>query len=402
MPLELFNTESGRRETFRPRHESEVGMYVCGPTVYDYAHVGHARSYVTYDVLRRYLTYRGYRVKLVVNITDVEDSITQRAKDLGMTPAEVAERFTQAFLEDMDALNVLRADRYPRVTDCIPRIIEVTKRMVEEGCAYQVGGDVLFRVSRTPGYGKLSHQSFEDVVVDVQSGGDGRESPLDFVVWRETKEGEPSWESPWGRGRPGWHIECYVMATDSLGPRMDIHGGGLDLVFPHHESEAIIAKACGAGDYVKMWVHNGHVTYEREKMSKSKGNFATIREVLEKVDGEALRYYLLKTHYRETLEFQWSELEAAAKEMGLLRESLANLRSGLTVASSPGDSTLSDGFTIRFEETMDGDLDTPGALRLIKGFVGTLEGKWSDLDDTDRSGALTALNQAAAALGVLQ
>ncbi len=402
MALRLYNTKSRELEAFEPLDPPEVRMYVCGPTVYDYAHVGHARSYVAYDVLRRYLDYKGHRVRFVENITDVEDSITVRAQELATTPADVAERFTEAYLEDMDRLNVLRADAYPRVTEHIPQILDIVEALVEHDCAYAVDGDVFFRVSKSPGYGRLSHQSFEDIVVDEDTASGGRENPLDFVVWRRAKDGEPGWESPWGVGRPGWHIECYVMATEHLGPHLDIHGGGLDLIFPHHESESFIAHVCGEGDFARLWVHNGHVTQQRQKMSKSKGNYATIRDALQRADGEALRLYLLQSHYREALEFQWDGLEAAEKTLASWRETADRLRAHPPSGPDAGPFPAAEDFLAAFEAAMDDDLDTPRALGHLETFLDRLATKWEGLDAPERAAALGALDAASGVLGLLQ
>jgi len=304
MGLVLYNTRSRRKEPFRPGPDGSVRMYVCGPTTYDYSHLGHARSYIHFDTTRRYLEFLGHRVTYVQNFTDIEDVIIRRAKEQGLSPLEYADFYIRAYLEDMAALNVGPADHYAKVTEHIPEIIGVIQRVLDRGYAYIVDGDVYFRTRKaTHTFGILSHKRFEEVVVDPLPAGSGREHPLDFALWKKSRPGEPSWPSPWGEGRPGWHVECNAMAAKYLGVPLDIHGGGEDLKFPHHESEAMIAEGAWGKEWCRTWMHHGFITLEREKMSKSLGNFVTIREILRDYPGEVIRLCLLKSHYREDVEY---------------------------------------------------------------------------------------------------
>ena len=304
MGLRLYNTRTRKKEPFDAPADRPVRMYVCGPTTYDHSHLGHARSYVAFDTIRRYLEYRGHRVTYVQNFTDIEEVIIRRAAVVGKAPLAYAQFYIDAFLEDMRALNVRPADRYPKVTEHIGDILALVQRLIDRGYAYAVDGEVFFRTRMAKhSFGILSHQRVEDIVVDAAPVGSGKEDPLDFALWKRSKEGEPSWPSPWGLGRPGWHVECNAMAAKYLGVPLDIHGGGVDLKFPHHESEAMIAEGAWGSEWARTWMHNGFITIEREKMSKSLGNFVTIREVLTEFPGEVIRMCLLKSHYREDVEY---------------------------------------------------------------------------------------------------
>ncbi|RLB58243.1 MAG: cysteine--tRNA ligase [Deltaproteobacteria bacterium] len=305
MTLSIFNTLNGRKEVFEPLRPGQVGMYVCGVTVYDMCHIGHARAYVTADVIYRYLQHLGYRVTYVRNFTDVDDKIIKRAAELGTTPEKLAERYIREFSTDMQALGLQRVDVEPRVTQHINEIIELVQLLIERGHAYQVEGDVYFDVPSYPQYGKLSKRNLEQMKAGARVEVDPRKrSPLDFALWKAAKPGEPWWESPWGRGRPGWHIECSAMSAKYLGRPFDLHGGGKDLVFPHHENEIAQSEAAYGGEFVRTFFHNGFVNIDKEKMSKSLGNFFTIRQICQLYDAEALRYFLLTTHYRSPLNFE--------------------------------------------------------------------------------------------------
>lgn len=366
MTLRLFNTATRAKEALEPT-DGRVRMYVCGPTPYHYSHLGHAKAYVAADVIRRYLEYHGFETQFVLNFTDVEDAITIRAAKEGIPPEELAQRYIDAFLEDMDRLKVRRADTYPRVTEHIADILVVVQDLVESGAAYVVDGDVYLRAGEED-YGRLSGQSPGEVVVEQIQGGGGREGPLDFALWKRSREGEPAWESPWGQGRPGWHVECYAMATKYLGPGFDLHGGGRDLIFPHHESEDIIAAAHGKGPFARHWFHNAFMTIEDERMAKSLGNFVTIRDVLEDVDWEVLRFFLLKTHYRENSTYTEAALRKAETEHAEIRNAIVRLRAD-SESDRPGrDEALeaeSARMRERFEEAMDDDFDTKQATEIV-------------------------------------
>lgn len=329
MALKVYNTRTGKKETFIPLKEGLVRMYVCGPTVYDMAHVGHARSYVAFDVIRRYLEHLGYRVFYVQNFTDVDDKIIARAKELGAATEEVAERYIKEFLKDMRSLRVKPATIYPRATDHVDDMIKVIEGLIEKGHAYVVDGNVYFDVeSARDRFGQLTHQSLDEMMDGARVEIDPRKrNPKDFALWKAAKEGEPSWDSPWGRGRPGWHIECSTMSTKYLGEQFDIHGGGRDLIFPHHEAE-ILQSECytGKSPMVKYWLHNGFVTINREKMSKSLGNYFTIREILKRYPPMVLRFFLIYTHYRSPIDFSWDQLEEASSAYGRLKSLSTTLR----------------------------------------------------------------------------
>ena len=312
MTINIYNTLTRKKETFEPLREGKIGMYVCGITAYDRCHIGHARSAVVFDVIVRFLRKVGYDVTFVRNFTDIDDKIINRAREEGIGTEELAEREIAHFYEDMDALGVKRADVEPRATEHIPEIVALIERLIERGFAYESQGDVYFSVRRFPDYGKLSRRDLEQLMAGARiMPGEKKKDPLDFALWKAAKPGEPSWESPWGRGRPGWHIECSAMSMKYLGETFDIHGGGLDLAFPHHENEIAQSEAATGKQFVKYWVHNGFVTIKGEKMSKSLGNFITIKDILETFHPEAVRLFLLSKHYRSPLDYSPESLKEA-------------------------------------------------------------------------------------------
>ena len=296
--MKVYNTLSGKKEEFIP-WDDEVKMYVCGVTPYDDAHIGHAMSYIIFDVIRRYIKICGYGLKHIQNVTDIDDKIINRAHSLGVPTGELAEKYTTSFFEDMDALNVQLADFYPRATREIPKIIEVIQGLVDKGYAYEAVGSVYFRVRQAADYGKLANRNLESMMAGARAEAmSEKEHPMDFVLWKASKPGEPSWHSPWGEGRPGWHIECSAMSLKYLGETIDIHGGGQDLVFPHHENEIAQSESfTGKKPFVKYWLHNGLLQFGEEKMSKSLGNFFLLRDILAQFPGDVVRYYLLATQY---------------------------------------------------------------------------------------------------------
>lgn len=362
MPLVIYNTMTGRKEPFAPLEEGRVKIYVCGPTVYDDSHIGHARAVVVFDILVRHLKSMGLEVTYVRNFTDLDDKIIQRSQEQGVDYLDLAERYIQSFHEDMDALGNLRPAMEPRATEHIKEMIADIQALMAKGCAYQAGGDVYYEVASFPAYGRLSGRNPEDLKAGARIEIDERKrSPLDFALWKESKPGEPKWSSPWGQGRPGWHLECSVMCNQYLGPEFDIHGGGHDLVFPHHENE--IAQAAPLGrKFARLWMHNGFVRINKQKMSKSLKNFFTVKEILGRFHPEVLRLFLLSTHYRGPLDFSDEALEETGR--GLDRAYRALLEAGRLGPGS--DETAPDsgmsGLRSRFRAAMDDDLNTARAI----------------------------------------
>lgn len=370
--LHVYNTQTRRKELFEPVDPGHVRMYNCGPTVYDFFHVGNARNFVCADIIRRYLAYRGFAVTFVQNITDIEDKIINRAKKEGCAPEDIAEKYTRVFFEESAKLGVQRADHHPRATEYVPKMIEMVSALEQKGFAYTVEGDVYFRVSQFDGYGKLSGRKIDDLLsgarVEVSV---KKEHPADFVLWKAAKPGEPSWDSPWGPGRPGWHLECSVMSTDLLGDTFDIHMGGIDLVFPHHENEIAQSEAATGKPFVKYWLHNGFLNINGEKMSKSLGNFFTINDVLAKFEPAVVRYFLLSGHYRAPLDFSDTALEEAKTAFSRLREARKNARdvaasSAADPAKAPAEQKeLLGKLRADFESAMDDDFNSPRALAAL-------------------------------------
>jgi cysteinyl-tRNA synthetase len=374
--LKLFNTLTGRQEVFESIEPKNVRMYVCGVTVYDYCHIGHARSALVFDVLRRYLEYSGYAVTFVKNFTDVDDKIIKRANEQSVSCNAVTAKYIQAYHDDMAKLGIRSATQEPKATEHIADIIQLTERLVAKGLAYTVDGDVYFDVANYPEYGRLSKRRLEDLQAGARVDVDERKHhPMDFALWKSSKPGEPSWESPWGPGRPGWHIECSAMSIRHLGATFDIHGGGMDLIFPHHENE--IAQSCGATgkEFARYWVHNGFVQINQEKMSKSLGNFFTIREIFEKSEwheeimGEILRYFLLSTHYHSPLDFSDQALKEAKNALNGFYDLFNRLNE--TSGSDGGDGGTLEAAVERtrksFIQAMDDDLNTSAAIAALQG-----------------------------------
>lgn len=361
MTLKIFNTLSGEKEAFKPLVENQVKMYVCGMTVYDYCHLGHARVLVAFDVITRYLRSRGYGVTYVRNITDVDDKIFNRANERGIPFYELTDTFIQAMHEDEKALSVLRPDIEPRATAHIEQIIDMIQVLVDKGVAYAAeNGDVYYAIDQFPEYGKLSKQKVDELLAGARvETGELKKSPLDFALWKSAKDGEASWSSPWGDGRPGWHIECSAMSTCCLGDSFDIHGGGPDLKFPHHENEIAQSEGATGKKYVNYWMHAGAIRVNKEKMSKSLGNFFTIREVLEKHLPEVVRYFLVASHYRSQVDYSEDSLKEAKSALDRLYQALRGVSlSGVSV--NPGSI-----YQNRFNDAMDDDFNTPEALAVL-------------------------------------
>lgn len=359
--LHIYNTLTRQKEQFVPLQAGKVGLYVCGITVYDVCHVGHARTYLSFDLMVRYMRSRGLEVKYVRNITDVDDKIISRANEQGLTPEQFTEKTIARMHEDFAAIGLLEPDVEPRVTTHMPEIINVIQRLIDKGYAYQApSGDVLFEVSTYAEYGKLGRQDLEQ----LNSGArvevvDEKRDPLDFVLWKSVKPGEPFWESPWGNGRPGWHIECSAMNHKHLGEHFDIHGGGSDLIFPHHENE--VAQSCCAFDtpYVNYWMHTGMVQVNQEKMSKSLGNFFTLRDVLDVYDAETVRYFLMSAQYRSQLSYSDSFIQQARASLERLYTALRDVTPNMDVDIAMGD------YQTRFNQAMDDDFNTPEAFAVL-------------------------------------
>jgi len=368
MSLSIFNTLNRRKEEFRPLNPPQVGMYVCGVTVYDLCHIGHARSLVVFDVIYRYLLWEGYRVRYVRNFTDLDDKIIARASSEGVTFRDVAERYIEAFYSDTDPLGLKRPTVEPRATEHIPEMIEMVKALLSKGHAYVAEGDVYFSVESFPGYGKLSGRSIEQLLAGARVEPDPKKrNPLDFALWKASKPGEPWWDSPWGRGRPGWHLECSVMSQKYLDETLDIHGGGQDLIFPHHENEIAQSEAATGKPFVRYWLHNGFVEIRGSKMSKSLGNIVTIRDILKEYHPEALRLFLLSRHYRSPVDYSPERLRESERALerlyGLLSRAEESLDGGASTGGDWGKVLgLLDDLPRRFREAMNDDFNTPRAL----------------------------------------
>lgn len=393
--LSIYNTLTKSKDVFKPLVGNQVRMYVCGMTVYDFCHIGHARVMVAFDVVTRWLRHRGYDVTYVRNITDIDDKIIKRANDNGEPFEALVERMIAAMHEDEARLNVLRPDQEPRATGHIAGMHEMIQTLIDKGFAYAPGnGDVYYRVGKFVGYGKLSRKKIEDLKIGARIEVDeAKQDPLDFVLWKGVKPGEPSWESPWGAGRPGWHIECSVMSTCCLGETFDIHGGGPDLVFPHHENEIAQSEAATGKLYANAWMHAGAVRVDGEKMSKSLGNFFTIREVLEKYHPEVVRYLLVSSHYRSPINYSEDSLREAKGAL----ERFYNALKGLPDAAPAG----GDAFVERFAAAMDDDFNSPEACAVLFELAREIN-RLRDSDLQAAAGLAARLKELAGVLGVLQ
>ncbi len=408
----VYNSQTHKKQELKPIEPGKIRMYVCGPTVYDQIHVGNGRTFLAFDVIRRYLTYKGYQVTFAQNLTDVDDKIINRANEQGRTPEEVAAEFSDAFIEQMHRLNVLDPDIRPRATREIPAMIEMIQGLIEQGHAYAPGnGDVYFSVRSDPGYGCVSGRNVDELKVGARiEANDEKRDPLDFALWKAAKPGEPMWDSPWGKGRPGWHTECSAMVHRYLGTPIDIHGGGQDLQFPHHENEYAQACCCWHEPLANVWMHTGMLLINGEKMSKSLGNFFTLKEVLDKYPADAVRLLMLQTHYRSPLDFSFDRLDGAVGTLERIRGTVANLR--WAAESAPQDGELNDAdralgaeidkATAEFTRQMDDDFNTAGALAAIFGLVTAANTYLADAgEDTSTAVALRASDALVELLGVL-
>ena len=375
--MRLFNTMSRKKEEFVPLEEGKVRMYVCGPTVYNLIHIGNARPMIIFDTVRRYLEYKGYDVNYVSNFTDVDDKIIKKANEEGVSPEEISQRYIAECKKDMAGMNVKPATTHPLATQEIDGMIDMIQTLIDKGYAYPVAdGTVYFRVKKFKEYGKLSHKNLDDLQSGFRSlqvsGEDQKEDPLDFVLWKPKKEGEPYWKSPWCDGRPGWHIECSVMSKKYLGEEIDIHAGGEDLVFPHHENEIAQSECCNGVPFAKYWMHNAFLNIDNRKMSKSLGNFRTVREIGEKYDLQVLRFFMLNAHYRSPLNFSADLMEASRNALERITEAAARLRDRKAAAAAQEAAEEErklmkeeEAFVTKFEEAMDDDFNTADALAAV-------------------------------------
>lgn len=388
--MKILNTLTRRKEEFKPINEGKVGIYVCGPTVYDYIHIGNARPMIVFDTLRRYLEYKGYEVNYVSNFTDVDDKIIKRANAEGVDASVISERYIAEVKKDMAALNVREATTHPKATEEIPDMIEMVKTLIEKDYAYEVNGTVYFRTRKFKDYGKLSKKNIDDLRSGnrdlLVSGIDEKEDPLDFVLWKPKKEGEPSWPSPWGDGRPGWHLECSVMSKKYIGDVIDIHAGGEDLIFPHHENEIAQSEAANGTEFARYWMHNGFLKINNEKMSKSLGNFFTVREIAEKYPIQVIRFFMLSAHYRSPLNFSAELVEASKNGLERILTAVDRLKS---INGIDGDVDKSvademDAFVKKYEDAMDDDLNTADAISVIFELV-----KYANVNVTEESSKAT-------------
>ncbi len=408
--MKLYNTLTKRKEEFVPLKPGEVTMYSCGPTVYNYFHIGNARPFVVFDVLRRFLEYRGYKVRFVQNFTDIDDKMIRRANEEGKTVSEIADRYIKEYYIDARGLGIKEPTIAPRATENIDAIIDMIKTLVDKGYAYETGGDVYFKTSMFEEYGKLSGHKLEDLEAGARIGVDERkENAMDFALWKAQKPGEPAWDSPWGKGRPGWHIECSAMANRFLGETIDIHSGGQDLIFPHHENEIAQSEACNGKVFARYWLHNGFININNEKMSKSRGNFFTVRDIAKHYDYEVIRYFLLSAHYRSPINFSDEMLEQAQSALNRIYECRDNLNFLLSNAKKDTfEEDIYQGLAVyrdRFIEAMEDDLNTADGLAAIFELVREINTRItadSDVGKKTISASLDLLNELTGVLGIMR
>jgi len=408
--MKIYNTLTKTKEELIPIDKEEVKIYVCGPTVYNYFHIGNARPFVVFDTLRKYLEYRGQKVKFVQNFTDVDDKIINKAKEEGVSATEISEKYIDEYFKDAEALNVKKADVHPKVTETMTEIIGFVQGLIDKGFAYESSGDVYYDTQKFEGYGKLSKQNIEELELGARiETTEKKRHPLDFVLWKAAKDGEISWESPWGLGRPGWHIECSAMAKKHLADTIDIHAGGQDLAFPHHENEVAQSEALNEKPFAKYWMHNGYITIDNEKMSKSKGNFFMVRDILEEFDGEVIRFFLLSGHYRNPINFSDSLMEQAKNSLARIQNAqstlkhLINTGSGQMSESEKEERKKLDAYKEAFIEAMDDDLNTADAITAIFEMITAINQTVKDgVSKEFAESALALLEELTDVLGLLQ
>ncbi len=397
--MKIYNTMTRKKEEFVPLCENEVKMYSCGPTVYDYFHIGNARPFIVFDTMRRYLEYKGYNVKFVQNFTDIDDKMIKRANEEGITVKELGDRFIKEYFTDSHALGIHEATVHPKATENIDAIIDIVKRLEDNGYAYNVDGNVYFSTKKFKEYGKLSKQPLEELEAGARiEVGDEKRDPMDFALWKKQKEGEPAWESPWGMGRPGWHIECSAMANKYLGETIDIHSGGQDLIFPHHENEIAQSECANNKPFARYWMHNGYINIDNKKMSKSLGNFKTVRDIREHYDSEVIRFFMLSAHYRNPINFSDKLMESAKSSVERVYVCLDRLNFLLENAEDRELNESEQAFSkkledckSKFTDAMEDDLNTADAIAAIFEIVYAAN---TELSDTDKN-ATEAINKAA-------
>ncbi len=410
--MKLYNSLTRQKEEFKPMKPGEVKIYACGPTVYDFFHIGNARPFIVFDALRRYFEYCGYTVKFVQNFTDIDDKMIKRANEEGITVKELADRFIGEYEIDAKGLGIEEATVHPRATENIAEIIALVQKLIEEGYAYEVDGDVYYSTKKFDGYGKLSHQPLEDLEAGARISVDERKrDAMDFALWKAQKPGEPAWESPWGMGRPGWHIECSAMATKYLGETIDIHAGGKDLIFPHHENEIAQSEAASGKPFAHYWLHNGYINIDNVKMSKSKGNFFTVRDIVKEFDYEVIRFFMLSAHYRSPINFSRDLLAQAQNALERLyncREKVEFFLENAVDGGEAADSALTEAvgrIKDEFRAAMDDDINTAGALAALFDLSRTINSALDAAQQPSKQAAQLAhqtFMELASVLGVLQ
>ncbi len=399
--MKIYNTMSRSKEEFVPVNEGVVNMYSCGPTVYNYFHLGNARPFIIFDTLRRYLEYIGYKVNFVQNFTDIDDKMINKANEMGITVKELGEQFINEYFTDAKGLGIKEATVHPKATENINEIIELVKMLIDKGYAYEVNGDVYFSTLKFKEYGKLSKQPLEDLEsgARVNVNEDKRE-PLDFAVWKKQKPGEPAWESPWGMGRPGWHIECSAMANKYLGRTIDIHSGGKDLMFPHHENEIAQSECANGCTFAKYWMHNGFINVNNEKMSKSKGNFFTIRDIAEKYPYRVIRFFMLSAHYRSPINFSDELLQQAQNGLTRIDNCIENLKFAM---NQGGENEISfDEYKVKYKEAMEDDLNTADAISVIFELARAINSNLSEMAKVSKEEALSLMEELCSVIGILK
>ena len=409
--MRIYNTMTRKKEEFKPLKEGEVSMYVCGPTVYNYFHIGNGRTFIIFDTVRRYLEYRGYKVKFVQNFTDIDDKMIKKSNEEGITVKELGDRFIDEYYKDADALNLERATVNPRATEFIGEIVNFVEELVNKGYAYNVDGDVYFRTKKFKDYGKLSGQNLEDLQAGARIDIDERkEDPMDFAIWKNKKEDEPGWESPFGIGRPGWHIECSCMAHKLLGDTIDIHAGGMDLIFPHHENEIAQSEARTGKKFANTWMHAAYLNINNQKMSKSLNNFFTARDILKEFDADVVRLFMLSAHYRTQLNFNKELLESAKTSLDRIYNTVGNLEniieSSKEASLKPEEIEVNEGinkYKDKFIEKMDDDFNTADAISVIFDLVREINIKINENSSKELAGnALNLIRELGSPLGILK
>ncbi len=406
MTLHVHNTLTNQKEPFQPLQDGKVTMYVCGPTVYDHAHLGHGRSAVAFDIIRQYLeyVYGEDNVTFVTNYTDVDDKMINRANEEGITVSELAAKIIPEYEDDYDKLGIKPPTILTRATEYVPQMVKLVEQLVEKGFAYEVEGNVYYAIEKFTEYGKLSNQKLKDLKEGARVEVDKKKKhPHDFALWKAEKPGEPSWDSPWGKGRPGWHLECSAMSRAKLGQPFDIHGGGMDLIFPHHECEIAQSEAAYDTPFCNVWLHNGFITVNKEKMSKSLGNFFTLKDIFAKYKPQAVRYLLISAHYRSPIEFSDDQLKQAESTLQRIHDFIAHLKNHTGNTENPNIKGLVDTFLIKFEEAMNDDFDTVNALAALFTLIKTINKHLSDssLSENDAQTVLQALEKADTVLNLL-